>query len=166
MNLYAFYLGGKAKGANIEVHDIVFAVGEEIEDCYDQCRKSWFGNLDGLHIDAWTKVTCIDGFKVDVVCKDFAQLDESESRDLYFINLGASRNDEFFEQHRNVFIVSSSELEAKNRAKSWFKFESSLPEIHVDNIIKLALIQNEYRVILTVAPYNITSKPVACYIPI
>ena len=42
--LYLVLLGGKAKKANIEVHDVRWVVGSKIEDTYDTLRKNWFGS--------------------------------------------------------------------------------------------------------------------------
>ena len=44
-------LGGKAKKANIELHDVRWVVGSNIEDTYDALRKDWFGSSKGLHIE-------------------------------------------------------------------------------------------------------------------
>ena len=49
--LYLVVLGGKAKKANIELHDVRWVVGSKIEDTYDTLRKDWFGSPKGLHID-------------------------------------------------------------------------------------------------------------------
>ena len=38
MKLFAVMLGGTAPGANTELHDAVFAVGETIESTYEQLK--------------------------------------------------------------------------------------------------------------------------------
>jgi len=43
MNLFVIYVGGKTETSLIEVHDIHFALGEKIEDTYDQIRNQWWG---------------------------------------------------------------------------------------------------------------------------
>ena len=42
--LYLVLLGGKAKKANIELHDVRWVIGSKIEDTYDTLRKDWFGS--------------------------------------------------------------------------------------------------------------------------
>ena len=37
--LYLVVLGGKAKKANIELHDVRWVVGSKIEDTYDTLRR-------------------------------------------------------------------------------------------------------------------------------
>lgn len=64
--LFMFYLGGRVKGANIEVHDVFFGIGEKAEDCYDSIKKHWFGEKKGLHVDCYAPVEYVDGFDVTV----------------------------------------------------------------------------------------------------
>ena len=54
--LYLVVLGGRAKKANIELHDVRWVVGSKIEDTYDTLRKDWFGSPKGLHIDSYKKI--------------------------------------------------------------------------------------------------------------
>ena len=44
MFLYLVVLGGRANKANIELHDVRWVVGSEIEDTFDALRKNWFGS--------------------------------------------------------------------------------------------------------------------------
>ena len=53
--LFLVVLGGRAKKANIELHDVRWVVGSKIEDTYDALRKDWFGSPRGLHIDSYKK---------------------------------------------------------------------------------------------------------------
>ena len=64
--LYLVVLGGKAKKANIELHDVRWVVGSKIEDTYDTLRKDWFGSLKGLHIDSYKKINYVDGYKINL----------------------------------------------------------------------------------------------------
>ena len=65
--LYLVVLGGKAKKANIELHDVRWVVGSKIEDTYDTLRKDWFGSPKGLHIDSYKKIQYIDGYKINLI---------------------------------------------------------------------------------------------------
>ena len=49
--LFLVVLGGRAKKANIELHDVRWVIGSRIEDTFDVLRRDWFGLIDGLHID-------------------------------------------------------------------------------------------------------------------
>ena len=65
--LYLVVLGGRAKKANIELHDVRWVVGSKIEDTYDTLRKDWFGSPKGLHIDSYKKIRYIDGYKINLI---------------------------------------------------------------------------------------------------
>ena len=64
--LYLIVLGGRAKKANIELHDVRWVVGSKIEDTYDTLRKDWFGSPKGLHIDSYKKIKYVDGYKINL----------------------------------------------------------------------------------------------------
>ena len=66
-SLYLVVLGGKAKKANIELHDVRWVVGSKIEDTYDTLRKDWFGSLKGLHIDSYEKIRYKDGYNINLI---------------------------------------------------------------------------------------------------
>ncbi len=110
--LFAVYLGGRAPECNTELHDVVFAVGDSIEQTYQRLLEKWFGAPVGLHIDSWIELVCVDGFRVTL-----QRTPPSTPDRLFFINLGAYRPGEFSELHANMFVVARTEDEAKARAK-------------------------------------------------
>ncbi len=55
-SLFIVMLGGRHARANTEVHDVVLAVGDSLEDVYPQLKNAWFGEQKGLHIDAWAQI--------------------------------------------------------------------------------------------------------------
>ena len=65
--LYLVVLGGRAKKANIELHDVRWVVGSKIEDTYDSLRNDWFGSPKGLHIDSYKKIKHVDGYKINLI---------------------------------------------------------------------------------------------------
>jgi hypothetical protein len=111
MKLFAFYIGGSTPTSLIEVHDARFGVGEKIDDCYDDIRKSWWGTPESLHLDCWGELNAADGH--DIVLKDTPA--EGDSK-LWFVNLGGYDPADFNELHKNVFVVAPSESKAKVRA--------------------------------------------------
>ena len=64
--LFLVVLGGRAKKANVELHDVRWVVGSRIEDTYDVLRRDWFGSFEGLHIDSYKKIYYVDGFKINL----------------------------------------------------------------------------------------------------
>ena len=65
--LYLVVLGGRAKKANIELHDVRWVIGSKIEDTFDTLRNDWFGSPRGLHIDSYKKIKYVDGFKINLI---------------------------------------------------------------------------------------------------
>ena len=87
VKLFAVHLGGTAPGANTELHDVVFATGNAIEDTYEQLLEKWFGSPNGLHIDSWVELDVVDGRRVTLSPEP-----DTGSEKLFFINLGAYRD--------------------------------------------------------------------------
>ncbi len=111
-SLYVVCLGGRAAGCNVELHDVVFAVGTDLESTHDQLLDQWFGDPRGLHIDAWTRVDQVPGYRV-VVSGDPA---ETGMR-LFFVNIGGYAPGELWERHAYALYAGQSPSEVKSRAR-------------------------------------------------
>ncbi len=72
MKLFAIYIGGEFKGANIELHDMRFVVAPSIADTYEALKGQWWGVPKSLHVDCWAEITEIDGYKVELRPEPFA----------------------------------------------------------------------------------------------
>ena len=66
MKLFSVFLGGRADKCNTELHDVVFSIGEKIEDTYIDLLDKWFGLPDRLHIDSWVDLRIVEGYKVSL----------------------------------------------------------------------------------------------------
>jgi len=142
MKLFAFYVGGETATSNTELHDMRFAVGERMEDCFDSLRKQWWGTPESLHIDCWTELTHSDGHAIELRAEAFAG-----NGKLFFVNLGGYDMAQFTELHSNIFVVASDKTEAKKRALAtvnhWMKpHRDALFE--VEHIIGLAEVAAPY----------------------
>lgn len=163
--LFAVYLGGRADRCNIELHDVVFAVGSSIEETYPILAEKWFGNMNQFHIDSYLHLQYLDGYEVQLV-KDVATIDSSKK--LYFINLGAYKPFEFTEYHQSAFYVADSAPEAVKRAKS--ELCQGLHTIHKDDVVLLDRVSNsgnfdvdDVLEIRAVDNYYISLTPIASY---
>lgn len=114
MNLFVVYVGGKTETSLIEVHDIHFAIGDKIEDSYDQLRKQWWGTSQSLHLDAWGVVNSVEDYKV--VLKHEPAVNQSKK--LFFVNLGGYDLQQFTELHKNFFVIAENKADAKIKAKA------------------------------------------------
>ncbi len=143
--LYLVVLGGKAKKANIELHDVRWVVGSKIEDTYDTLRKDWFGSPQGLHIDSYKKIKYVDGYKINLIyfekdkidMKQLAKKNKAKPR-LWFVNIGGYNPNSMQEKHEFGLVAASTKLEAKNIAKS--KWLIDCKKKHKDDLASLEMI--------------------------
>ena len=140
--LYLVVLGGRAKKANIELHDVRWVVGSKIEDTYDTLRKDWFGSPKGLHIDSYKKIKYIDGYKVNLIYFEKDKIDKEQlvkknksKKHLWFVNIGGYSPTSMQEKHEFGLVTASTKFEALNRAKS--KWLIGCKKKHKDDIASL-----------------------------
>ena len=140
--LFLVVLGGRAKKANIELHDIRWVIGSKIEDTFDVLRRDWFGTIDGLHIDSYKKINYVDGYKINLKKIENDKLKNSKlfkenipQYNLWFVNIGGYDPTSMQEKHQFGLIVASSASEAKYKAKS--KWLNGFKKKHKDDITSL-----------------------------
>jgi len=143
--LYLVFLGGRAKKANIELHDVRWVVGSKIEDTYDTLRKDWFGSPKGLHIDSYKKIKYIDGYKINLISFEKDKIEKKQSvkknkakKYLWFVNIGGYNQTSMQEKHEFGLVAASNKLEAKNIAKS--KWLVGCKKKHKDDIASLEML--------------------------
>ena len=143
--LYLVVLGGRAKKANIELHDVRWVVGSKIEDTYDTLRKDWFGSPKGLHIDSYKKIKYIDGYKINLLHLEKDKIEKNKlvkknkfKKYLWFVNLGGYSPNSMQEKHEFGLVTASNKLEAKNIAKS--KWLIGYNKKHKDDIASLEML--------------------------
>ena len=142
MFLFLVVLGGKARKANVELHDVRWVVGSKIEDTYNILRRDWFGSIEGLHIDSYKKINYVDGYKINL--KKFEnnkitnkQLVKNKKpyKNLWFVNIGGYKPSSMQEKHEFGLVIASSRLQAINIAKT--KWLVGLKKKHKDDIASL-----------------------------
>ncbi len=142
--LYLVVLGGRAKKANIELHDVRWVVGSKIEDTYDTLKKQWFGSPKGLHIDSYKKIKYIDGCKINIINfkKDKIykkQLVKNKAKkNLWFVNIGGYSPTSMQEKHEFGLVTARTKSEAINIAKS--KWLIGCKKKHKDDIASLEIL--------------------------
>ncbi len=108
-------LGCRPKGRCTEQHDIFFGIGKSLKELIPSMKSFWPEAKGQIHIDAWREVTAVDDFKIEVNAKGTST--ESNSQ-LFFINLGGYKENEFEEYHYKVLAVGATLSEATKKAKS------------------------------------------------
>ena len=111
-------LGCRPKGRLTEQHDIFFGIGSSLEELIPNMKQFWPEAKGKIHIDAWQKITFIDGFSIEVIDRNEI-IDNNEK--LFFINLGGYKENEFEEYHYKVLTVAKNKASAiKNSKKTTF----------------------------------------------
>ena len=113
--LYAVLLGGRALGCNTELHDVVFVVGDTIEETYPLLVNKWFGMSTRLHIDSSVELNYINGHKI-TLSKQVPKTKAEKS--LYFINMGGYQDGVFGEIHDMGFFIGTSKEDVLSKAKN------------------------------------------------
>ena len=141
--LFLVVLGGRAKKANVELHDVRWVIGSRIEDTFDVLRRDWFGVIDGLHIDSYKRINCVDGYRIDLKKTENDKLKKNKlikenipKCNLWFVNIGGYDPSSMQEKHEFGIVAASSSIEAKNRAKS--KWLNGCKKKHKDDITPLS----------------------------
>lgn len=126
-------LGCTPKGRHTEQHDIFFGIGNSLKDMVPQMEKFWPGVQ--LHIDAWRTVTNVNGFAVSVLPAD--KKPANKERQLFFLNLGGYKQNEFEEFHYKMITASATKGDAiKAAIETAFYKHTGLPApagSHIDD---------------------------------
>ena len=110
MALWAVLVGGTVEGMRLEVHDVLFALGETIEDCVPSLRAQWRGVPGSLHLDAWGRLDAADGHALALSDAP------PEGPRVWFVHTGGYDRARFAELHDNHFVVARTAADAKARA--------------------------------------------------
>ena len=82
VNLHMVMLGCTPKGRFTEQHDIFFGIGSSLRELVPDMKDFWPEAKGRIHIDAWQKVTIVDGFTIEIVSnEEKLEQEERESRE-------------------------------------------------------------------------------------
>lgn len=118
--LFMIMLGCRPKGRFTEQHDIFFGIGNSLKDLIPDMKKFWPEAKGQIHIDVWREVTIVDNFTINVVPKTENASNENQ---LFFINLGGYKPNEFEEFHYKILAVGQQMSDAvkKSRETTFYK---------------------------------------------
>ncbi len=108
-------LGCRPEGRYTEQHDIFFGIGKTLKELIPSMKAFWPEAKGKIHIDAWREVTNVDNFEIEIFSKGEAV---ETSNNLFFINLGGYKENEFEEYHYKVLAVSETLADASKKAKA------------------------------------------------
>ncbi len=124
--------------SHIELHDVRWVVGKDIQETFDQLREEWFGNKRGLHIDSYMRVNYIDGYSINLKPKEKHEaINKDNDNKLWFVNIGGYLSNQLLEQHHFGLVIAKTSSQAKKKAKTnWLK---NTLKIHNDDTFKIDL---------------------------
>lgn len=108
-------VGCRPEGRYTEQHDIFFGIGNSLSELVPQMKAFWPEAKGKIHIDAWREVTLVDNHKIEIVSKVDTVANTSQ---LFFINLGGYKKNEFEEYHYKILATGISLAEATKKAKA------------------------------------------------
>ncbi len=134
LKLYMVLLGGKPKGRHTEQHDMFFGIAETLKDLIPQFNQFWPEAKGKMHVDGFREVNQVDGQQINIVPRGNEK--PGATHQLFFINLGGYKQDEFEEFHYKMVVAATNKAEAIKQAKqtAFFKhthFEGA--NSHVDD---------------------------------
>ena len=151
MKLYMIMLGCRPKGRFTEQHDIFFGIATSLKDLVLEMKAFWPEAKGVMHVDVWREVTLVDGYKIEVIAKSESF---NQNLQLFFINLGGYKENEFEEYHYKMLAVADTIGEATKKSKetSFYKhcgFQGAISHIDdkygidVDDLYNVKEILNE-----------------------
>ena len=108
-------LGCKPEGRYTEQHDIFFGVGNSLSELIPQMKLFWPEAKGRIHIDAWREVTVVDNHSIEISSKTEVK---KVGPELFFINLGGYRQNEFEEYHYKILSIGATLAEVTKKAKA------------------------------------------------
>jgi len=130
IDLYMIILGCNPKNRFTEQHDVFFGIAPSIKELKQDMYDFWPEAGEKLHIDSYRTVRKVNQFKIQILDKDEAMIDNGLH--LYFLNLGGYKPLDMEEYHYKQLVVATSMGEAISKAKKdvFWKHHN---EPHVDN---------------------------------
>ncbi len=114
LKLFKILIGSTPKGRNTEQHDVFFGIAENLQKLVPQLQAFWPEAADNMHIDAFREVNVVDNFAVTIVKKNNTVQNEAQ---LFFINLGGYKPNEFDEFHYKMIIAAPNKATAIKLSK-------------------------------------------------
>lgn len=113
LKLFMVMMGCKPQGRHTEQHDVFFGIGESLKELVPQMNEFWPQANGQFHIDAWREVSNVEGYRVQITQRQ----QQTSDFQLFFINLGGYKENEFEEYHYKTLAVAKTKAEAIKKSK-------------------------------------------------
>ena len=106
-------VGCSPAGRHTEQHDVFFGIAKNIRELLPEVVAFWPEAKGKVHLDAWREVNMVDGYAVTVVEKN----NLGSGAQLFFINLGGYKKNEFEEFHYKMLVAANDKSQAISQSK-------------------------------------------------
>ena len=113
--LFMILVGCRPKGRHTEQHDVYFGVAENVKELIPEIIQFWPEAKGNLHIDGWRTVENVNGQSISVVRREEKR--PTNNQQLFFINLGGYKPNEFEEFNYKMLVTGSTKSEAIKQSK-------------------------------------------------
>lgn len=135
--LHMAIVGCTPPGRFTEQHDVFFGIGPDMRSLVPEILQFWPEAEGRLHIDAWRRVSNMDGRAIAVVpAHGITEAAALSPLKLFFLNLGGYKSGQFEEYHYKMLVAAEDQGKAIRQAKETafyrhFGFKGA--ESHVDD---------------------------------
>lgn len=167
--LYMAIVGCTPPGRFTEQHDVFFGIGPSPGMLVPDIERFWPEAGGRFHLDAWRKVTAVNGYRVWVVPNNGATEGPGQGRNrLFFLNLGGYRPGEFEEYHYKMLVAAPDAGKAVSSAKKTAfyrhtrfrgaeshiddKYGVDVDDLHVVEDILAPVFRQRYRLVVSEEP--------------
>lgn len=121
--LFMSMLGCRLQNRVSMRHDIFFGAARDIDELGQNMQAFWPSHEGDIQMDAWRRVTHVDGYSVALVRKHVQPIEvDSCLPKLFFINRGGYSSDQFAEFHSRVLVVAQDKKAAVCKLEESFLY--------------------------------------------
>ncbi len=135
LKLYMVIIGCTPPGRFTEQHDVFFGIGNSLRQLAPKMNVLCKEAEGNFHIDAWREIQTVDDYAVHISEKQNNVVDVEKTQ-LFFINLGGYKENEFEEYHYKIVTAAKDKGEAirKSKQTAFYKhYGFKGAESHIDD---------------------------------
>lgn len=116
--LHMAIIGCTPQGRFTEQHDVFFGISANMKELIPQMVAFWPEAKGQIHIDAWRRVTNVNGHAITIVpAHGITEAGPENWMKLFFLNLGGYKPGEFEEYHYKMLVAAPDAAKAISESK-------------------------------------------------
>jgi hypothetical protein len=113
-SLFMVLIGATPIGRHTEQHDVFFGIANTLADLKPAMENFWPEAVGHMHVDAYRAVQNANNYEIKIVPHKSKLKSDAQ---LFFINLGGYKQNEFDEFHYKIIIAATTKSEAIKLSK-------------------------------------------------